>query len=701
MTITSTSVSSGDTAVLNIQINNDDQFLAFQLEFVIPDAFMFIPGSVELNPLRISDHIVEYQYLSGNTLRILSYSPTNEYFLGDTGTVASFQLLAGTAPGTYDINIINPIIGNYNSENILTGSVNGQILLHAPDILIVNEEVNFGNVVVGNTETQSVVLHNLGNTDLEIIAVNVDHEYFSVINSFPLSIPPQNQVMLGIIFEPDTKGAIAADIIIISNDPDENPTSANLLANAYTVNEIHAVDNLCNSGDTISLPFTINNMEPMVSFQFDLLLPPILKYINGSALLSQRKTNHIISANYIGSNILRILSYSPSNQIFSGSDGQILELNFSVEGPQGTYSLNLSNGVIGNTLGEDVCSGFYNAVIDIAAPNILVSDSISLGEVSVLEDKCFDVLVTNSGNSVLEISNISFSDTTFKCLNTLPVEVGIGQGVNFSLLYSNSNKGEKTAQMNIFSNDPDENKKVVSLHANSFAPNYAALGNVESFFIDTVYIPFNVDNYESFNSFQFDIIYPDYMDYLPETSFLTTRAQNHVLISAVLNANCARVFGYSPSLQNFSGHEGAVAYMTFAVNTDSIQSSLLQIDNAILGGNLMTDILYAVNHGLISVIGPSVSVKWTGAEDRLWSNSANWNTSVPNSESWVVIPGTPLNQPILNTNAFCKRLVLNPGSELIINTGKQLTISDSLIIFQDSSNDSTKLIIKGGVDLGF
>jgi len=700
MIISNTSITPGDTATLNIQINNDDQFLAFQLEFVIPNAFTLIPESVELNPLRISDHIVEYQYLSGNTLRILSYSPSNEYYLGDTGTVASFKLLAGTAPGTYDINIINPIIGNDNSENILTGSLNGQIILLAPDILIVNEEVDFGNVVVGNIETQSVIINNLGNADLAILSVNIDNVYFNVANSFPITIPAQNQVILEIIFEPDMKGAIAADIIIFSNDPDENSTGAILLANAYTVNEIHAVNNLCNSGDTISLPFSINNMEPMVSFQFDLVIPPILKYINGSALLSQRKTNHVISANYIGPNTLRILSYSPSNQGFTGSDGQIMELKFYVEGPQGTYTINLSNGVIGNTLGENVCSGLYYSVIDIAAPNILVTDSISLGDVNVLEDKYFVLSVTNSGNAILQLFNPSFSDTTFTCLNSFPMEISVDQTVNISLLYSNRNKGDKIAQMSISSNDPDDNTKVVRLHANSFAPNYASIGNVESFFIDTIFIPFIVDNYEEFNSFQFDIIYPDYVDYLPETSFLTTRAQNHILNSATLNTNSARVFGYSPSLQNFSGHEGAVAYLSFAVNTDSLQSSSLQIENAILGGDLLTDILYSVSNGLINVIGPSVNVKWTGVEDRFWSNSANWNASTPTSESWVVIPGTPINQPILNTNSSCKRLILNPGSELIINTNMQLTVSDSLIIFQDSSNDTTKLIIKGGVNLG-
>jgi len=91
---------------------------------------------------------------------------------------------------------------------------------------------------------------------------------------------------------------------------------------------------------------------------------------------------------------------------------------------------------------------------------------------------------------------------------------------------------------------------------------------------------------------------------------------------------------------------------------------------------------------------------WTGLTNQSWNNSDNWNYhSTPYGNSCVIIPGEPINQPILHDDITCKKITLRSGSELLIEPGKVLTVTDSLFIEPSISEDSTRLIIKGDVIL--
>jgi hypothetical protein len=94
-------------------------------------------------------------------------------------------------------------------------------------------------------------------------------------------------------------------------------------------------------------------------------------------------------------------------------------------------------------------------------------------------------------------------------------------------------------------------------------------------------------------------------------------------------------------------------------------------------------------------IGPAT---WNGSINRYWNNPRNWScNALPGSNSTIYISGSISNQPILTKDDTCFKLILNPGSELLINPGKKLTVCDSLILEQGSNDDPTNLIIKGEV----
>lgn len=116
----------------------------------------------------------------------------------------------------------------------------------------------------------------------------------------------------------------------------------------------------------------------------------------------------------------------------------------------------------------------------------------------------------------------------------------------------------------------------------------------------------------------------------------------------------------------------------------------------IISDGIINDTVVKDNYINIQTIGDT-SI-WTGSIDRVWYKISNWSESIlPHSNSTIYIPGSPLYQPILNNDATANKLILQSGSELIINAGKKLTIQDSLIIGQTLNSDSTKLIINGEV----
>ncbi|MEI7980609.1 MAG: choice-of-anchor D domain-containing protein, partial [Bacteroidota bacterium] len=369
---------------LRVSIDNSNAFVAFQFDLPIPAGFSYVGNSAALNPSRTSGQVLQAQLISGNILRVLGYSPNNIPFTGDTGTIMTFQLRSGTVPGEFPLSLQAPIIGDVNQVNILTGSFNGTATVLAPDINITVTSIDFDRTPLGQSTTRTLQIDNTGNQPLNILSITFNSSYFEVAGSSAFSISGGQTAYVTIRFNSIVKGYYNQVLTIVSNDPDETAIPVALQSHAFAVNELHTGSLSVFSGKQGTLSFSVNNMEGFTGFQFDLQLPSPMTYITGSATLSGRNTDHIISANMIPGNKLRIIAYSPTMQLFSGTDGNILNLNFMVVGAGGYYPLNIINVVIGSTTGENCLSDFYNGSLQIAAPDILCSNSLSFGDVSVL-----------------------------------------------------------------------------------------------------------------------------------------------------------------------------------------------------------------------------------------------------------------------------------------------------------------------------
>jgi hypothetical protein len=118
-----------------IHVENDDPFVSFQLDIPIPEGFNYIENSVQLNPDRKVNHSVAANVLANGRLRILSYSMTNSPFIGNNGAVAWFELSTPAEAGEYLLELLNTTIGSSNNQNIITGTIDGLVILMNPLVI--------------------------------------------------------------------------------------------------------------------------------------------------------------------------------------------------------------------------------------------------------------------------------------------------------------------------------------------------------------------------------------------------------------------------------------------------------------------------------------------------------------------------------------------------------------------------------------
>jgi len=123
----------GEEVTISLHIENNESFIAFQTDINLPNSVVYIDNSAILTD-RSVDHLLSISQLSNNVLRVFTYSFSNTPFIGNSGSVLDFQVDCGMIPGTYALEIENPIIGNAFSQNILTGYSNGSLEIIEPEI---------------------------------------------------------------------------------------------------------------------------------------------------------------------------------------------------------------------------------------------------------------------------------------------------------------------------------------------------------------------------------------------------------------------------------------------------------------------------------------------------------------------------------------------------------------------------------------
>ena len=586
---------------IQLSTENSSPFVAFQVDIPVPTGFAYIEESAFLNATRISGHALSASLLTGNILRLIGYSVGNTPFLGNSGTLVSFKFKSGAVPATFAIALNQPVLGDSQSNNILTGSTNGEVTVLAPNISVSATELNYGRVPLGTTAEQTFQISNTGNTELLINSLNFNDAQFSTTEVQGFTIAPQASRFITVKFIPVAKGNLLKKLQIGSNDPDQSTFAITLNALPFAVNEIYTGNITGASSTTKTLEFTMNNMEACTGFQFDLNLPQPLTYVVGTAQLF-RLQDQTVSVSPVNNQTIRVLVYSIGNKSITGTSGKVLSLDFLLNGAAGYYSIGISNVIIANASVENIVSDSFGGQLIVTCPTISASSQLNFGDVAVLSSSTLQHRVYNYGQEPLVISKIQFSTGYFKTSQVLPVSIQPYNYIDLPIFFADSVKGSAIGTLKIICNDPVNNPFTVQLIGNAFVPNYLQISNQNFTKGERKSVAIEVQNEEPFVAVQFDFAYPE--GFTPDLNAvnLTNRKQDHVLAATTLSTGSLRILVYSPGQKAFTGKSGPILTIPFKSEASlSYGTYNLIFTNAMLSNIKSENILYASLEGILNV----------------------------------------------------------------------------------------------------
>ncbi len=335
-------------------------------------------------------------------------------------------------------------------------------------ISVTPTSLSFGEVLIGTSKTLSVAVSNVGEGTLSIPTVDFigsGAAMFSLVNApnLPIRIPPgAPPVTLTVRFTPTTVGAKSVDLVLTSNDPDDNPLSIKLTGVAVKPNLVADPPNLDFErvlvGSTARKSLTLRNTGTT-------------NLVIDDALIEGPDATQFVL------NTVPAFPVILKPQV----DSLVLDITFTPQSTgQKTAQLRLPNNDVNST---PIQLSGVGALPDIAASPA----ALSFGNVHIDSTRQQTLTLFNVGQAPLSISQISLSGENaalFTLLNppALPRVVAPDSGsLSLVLVFAPGSPGDKTAVLEVSSDDPDENPLSVPLSGAGVQPTLAVTPDTVNF----------------------------------------------------------------------------------------------------------------------------------------------------------------------------------------------------------------------------
>ena len=522
--ISSESEQVGNSFTLNIGLANSTEVTAFQFDLSHNEnAYQLSSGSALTT--RAENHTLTVSTVDDNTIRVLVYSASNEVINTGNGIVLSLTFSSENEPGTYNLSMSDIVLSDQNGASVSSSATSGSVTLLGPRYNLTTTAVNFGEIPIDSSPTQSVSITNSGNENLVITSYAIDAP-FSIAQTLPVSITPGNSSSFTVGVDTSTKQEVTSELTFSTNDQDPLRAiqSTTIQSDIFAVNEIHIGFGQGESNSEIIIPVTISNMESFSGFQFDITLPNDVIYVENSTVFSTRSEDHSIAASMINTNTLRFVSYSGSNTNFTGNDGEVFSFKIIPNITSGTYTLPINNPIISNVELGDITSDVYNGSFTINAPYLSTSiQTINYGNVPITEVQTTNITLTNTGSATLMIDELVFNTGELTFPLDIPTTLEVNESTIVALEYAPTQTGSFNENISIRNNSPEE-QLIINVLANVFSPNYLTLTDMNVFRGNSYDIPINLVNNENIRAIQYDLNIPEGftfdIDNVVETSIL-------------------------------------------------------------------------------------------------------------------------------------------------------------------------------------
>ena len=560
---------SGDTLTFSLKINNVKPFVAFQTDISFPSALSYVNNSAALTS-RANGHSIGVSMVSPTVLRVVAYSITMNQFLGSSGAVMTFKCLSGNVPGVYYLSLATPIISDSTNANILTASYSGKYTVLGPRISFSTSSINFGRTLWGTNANANLTIYNTGTSTLTVSKLTTDTSAIRFLDSSGFTLAAGGNLTRTVRLYADSRGIKTAVLKVYSDDIFDTVHIVNATGEVYTTNELYLNTVMVKYGYTGTMKIRMKNFDNVGAFQTSITLPASITYVPGSVTLNPARTNdHVITASVLSGNILKIISYSPTGKTYYSNDSTIAQFDFVSRGSNGSYSIPITEGIISDTNGVNVCSNVFGGTVTVKAPYINIPTSVVFDTISYLDSNFKAIQIQNTGTDTLVVTGASATESSFSVLSILPFKIPPSTTYYCVLRFKNTIDGPHTGNFIFTHSDSLRNPSTVSARGYIYKPARLKVTNTDFVSRDTAYLPFAVSNVKRFVAFQFDVTLPPQCAYIPGSAVLTSRANGHTVSTSTLGNGDIRVLAYSMNQYAFTGDTGDVVKLKLAINADT------------------------------------------------------------------------------------------------------------------------------------
>ncbi len=154
-------IMSGETALVEILLENEVQYTAFQVDLYLPEGLTVDEGSVVLTGRKASDHTISTCVLVNGAVRIMSYSMMINPYSGNSGALATFMVTASeTLDGSVDFLLKNIRLTTMSGQDVALDDVHCTVTTTSP---FVPSDVN-GDGHVNISDVTAMINHLLRGT---------------------------------------------------------------------------------------------------------------------------------------------------------------------------------------------------------------------------------------------------------------------------------------------------------------------------------------------------------------------------------------------------------------------------------------------------------------------------------------------------------------------------------------------------------
>ena len=574
------SVTTSPTEELQIDVSlaNSDALTAVEVKIPLDENMTYVDESALLNTARSNGHIISAAEVD-QELRIYIYSLSLKTFKGSEGVLFSFKLKLNEDPAIYTLTP-EVVLSNKSGKSVAAKVEAGTITILSPKLEFVTREVNFGHVPIRSNYSRTITLKNVGTSKMNVKSVTIPDSRFVVSETqFAIGVGETKSITLK--YSPLEHGPITRQLTVVS-DAINKEHAIDVVADPYSINELHVgkVEGVADS--IVSLPLTVKNMEPIVGVQFRFKMPNKLQFDDFE--LSPRTNNYIV-LNSQEKDTLSMMLYSLSKTPMVGNDGEIGNLKLKLVGNSGYNYLRPLDVVLSNADEENMVSSTSQGWVRIKSPKLNCETSFTLPSASVTSYASGTYVIQNSGQSPLIIEDITFMSEGFKVVGNLPITILAGGKDSVKIEHRATIEDEYSTIMNIYTNDPDNQVKKVRVNSYMFEPNSLKLTGEPAFIkqgedsVQGYHLNVAMNNYSEIVAMQFDVHWQANMTTDIENLLTTVRLNGHNCSVTKVNSSTYRVLVFSMSNKSIKNKSGNVVTLGYVGNDFK---GTIVVDNIIL-----------------------------------------------------------------------------------------------------------------------